>query len=539
MYDLLVRGARVVDGTGNPWYRADVAVRSGRIAAIARESLGSGSARKVIDAAGLVLAPGFIDIHTHSDTAVLAAPGAEAKLRQGVTTEVLGNCGISIAPVTDEHLEDLRNYALPIMGYPTVPWTWRSLTGYWEAVRQASPAVNVATFIGLGSVRCAVMGYREGAPTTAEMAAMERLVDEAMEQGGVGVTTGLVYAPGTYSSVEEIWALARVAARHGGVYSSHIRDQGEGFLDSIDETLEVGRRTGIPVIVAHHKVVGERNWGKVTRSLAMLDEARRQGLDTGSDVYPYLAGSTTMTALLPPWALEGGHEAMLARLADPATRARIQRDWAEGILGWDNRVGSLGFRNILINFVGGAANQDLVGLSLADAAGRRGRGGDVGGFLLDLLLEERGQAGNIQVACREEDLRQVLAHPATSVGSDGLHVGKRPHPRLHGTFPRILGEYVREQQVLSLEEAIRKMTSLTARRLGLPGVGLIEEGYRADLTLFDPTTVIDRATYDDPVRPPEGITYVVVGGRVAVADGQVTGERAGVPLLRQSALREG
>jgi dihydroorotase/N-acyl-D-amino-acid deacylase len=537
MYDLLIRGGKIVDGTGNPWYRGDVAIRGGRIVAVSRGSLGggAGAAARVVDAEGLVVAPGFIDIHTHSDTAVLAQPGAEAKLQQGVTTEVLGNCGISIAPLTDEHLSDLRSYALPIMGYPEVPWTWRDLAGYWQAVHQAAPAVNVASFIGLGTVRCAVMGYREGAPADAEMKAMEALVDEAMRQGAVGITTGLVYAPGTYASVEEIWALARVAATHGGVYSSHIRDQGDSFLESIAETVEVGRRTGIPVIVAHHKVVGERNWGKVGQSLALLDEARQNGLDTGSDVYPYLAGSTTMTALLPPWALEGGLESLLRRLDDPAARQRIQHDWAEGIAGWDNRVGSLGFDNILINFVGSERNQDLVGLSLAAAAGRRGRAPAVADFLLDLLLEEQGQIGNIQVACREADLRRVLAHPATSIGSDGLHVGKRPHPRLYGTFPRILGEYVRTQRILTLEEAVRKMTSLTARRLGLPGVGLIEPGYRADITLFDPETVVDKATYDDPVRPAAGISYVIVGGRVALADGKITGERAGVPLLRSGA----
>lgn len=535
MFDLIIRGGRIVDGTGNPWFRGDVAVKDGRIAAIRREGFPRESGARVIDADGLIVAPGFIDIHTHSETAVLADPQAPAKLCQGVTTAVLGNCGMSASPLTDEHLRDLRDYALPIMGYPEVEWSWRTLAEYWEAVRRAAPAINVATYIGLGTVRCAVMGFRDGTPTEAETAAMQRLVDAAMRHGAVGVTTGLVYAPGTYSSAEQIWALARVAAAHGGVYSSHIRDQGDRFLNSIDETLEVGRQTGIPVVVAHHKVVGQRNWGQVRQSLAMLDEARRQGVDAGSDLYPYLAGSTTMTALLPPWALEGGLEEMLRRLADPVVRRRIQADWEAGIPDWDNRVGSLGFPNILINYVGSAANQDLVGLSVAAAAERRGRGGEVGEFLLDLLLAERGQVGNIQMACREEDLRQVLAHPATSIGSDGLHVGRRPHPRLYGTFPRILGEYVRRERVVTLEEAIRKMTSLTARRLGLTGVGLVEEGYRADLTLFDPETVTDRATYDEPTLPPEGIAYVLVGGRLAVEGGRLTGERAGMPLLRRGA----
>ncbi|HYG57410.1 MAG TPA: amidohydrolase family protein, partial [Symbiobacteriaceae bacterium] len=308
---------------------------------------------------------------------------------------------------------------------------------------------------------------------------------------------------------------------------------GDGFLESVAETLAVGEETGIPVLVAHHKVVGQRNWGKVAQSLAMLDSARQRGLEAGSDVYPYLAGSTTMTALLPPWALEGGLEAMLARLRNPSDRQRILADWAQGIAGWDNRVGSLGYVNIIINYVSTATNQDLVGLNLREAAARRLRA--PGEFVLDLLLEERGQAGDIMIACQEADLQQVMRHAATSIGSDGLHVGKRPHPRLWGTFPRILGHYVREEKVLTLEDAVRKMTSLSARRLGLPGIGLIEEGYRADITVFDPERVMDRATYDEPTRPPEGIAWVIVGGQVAAEGGRLTGARAGVPLLRQGA----
>jgi N-acyl-D-aspartate/D-glutamate deacylase len=530
--DLLIRGGRLVDGTGAPWRYADVAVSGGRIVAVTEAGAYDGPVGEVLDVDGQVVAPGFVDVHAHSDLAVVARPGAEEKLRQGVTTEVVGNCGISVVPLTEELRAESMQYARPVLGFEDLDWTWSDVEGYLAAVDRAQPAVNVATYVGLGSIRCTVSGFSSEAPSPQQRAAMVRLAREALAQGAVGLSSGLVYAPGSYSSHDEIVELVREAAAVGAVYSSHMRDQGDGFLESVAETLEVGRETGAPVQIAHHKVVGARNWGKVEASLSMLREARAEGLDVGSDVYPYLAGSTTMTALLPDWALAGGRDAMLDRLADPEQRRRIQHDWATGRPQWDNRVGTIGWDNILISHLSTDANQDLVGLSVAAAAQARSRGEQPAEFLLDLLLAEGGRVGNIQMACAEEDLRQVMTDPATTFGSDGLYSGPRPHPRLHGTFPRILGEYVREQGVLGLGEAIRKMTSQPARRLGLVGRGLVGVGYHADLVVFDPATVAGPATYDEPTRHPEGISHVLVSGRLALLDGQPTGTRAGRALRR-------
>lgn len=534
--ELVIRGGRVVDGTGNPWRHADVAVDHGSVVAVTAAGHGPSAAR-VLDADGHVVAPGFVDIHSHSDLALLARPGAAEKLRQGVTTEVVGNCGISVVPATRESTEQLREYALPVLGFPEIPWDWSDVSSYLDRITEMRTAVNVATYVGLGSVRCAVTGFASDSPSTAERTLMLELVRVALDQGAVGLSSGLVYAPGSYSSAEEIWELVAEAARVGALYSTHMRDQGDGFLESVGEALEVGRRTGASVQVAHHKVVGRRNWGQVVESLRMLENARRDGIDAGSDVYPYLAGSTTMTALLPDWALAGGHDALVERLRDPAARSRIKGDWVTGIPQWDNRVSSLGFENIVISYVSTPESEDLVGLSVATAAARRGKAREVGDFLLDLLVHENCSLGNIQVACSEKDLRHVMRHETTCFGSDGLLVGGKPHPRLHGTFPRILGEYVREVRLLPVELAIRKMTSQAARRLSLAGIGLIEAGYRADLVVFDPESVAGPATYEEPTLAPVGIRDVIVGGQLAVEQGETTGVRAGVALRRSATGR--
>ena len=528
--DLLIRGGRVVDGTGNPWRYADVLVEGNRIVDVVAAGQYSGAAGDVVDASDHVVAPGFVDIHSHSDLALLAEPGADQKLRQGVTTEVVGNCGISVVPVTERFKGECQQYATPVLGFGDLEWEWSDVDGYLARVAAAGPAVNVATYVGLGSIRCAVSGFDPGTPSRQQRRDMVELAAAALHQGAVGLSSGLVYSPGSYSSLEEISELVEQAARVGALYSSHMRDQGDGFLESVAETLEVGRRTGAAVQIAHHKVVGSRNWGSVTQSLALLRQARADGIDAGSDVYPYLAGSTTMTALLPAWAMAGGLTAMLQRLADPEQRARIKDNWVSGLSRWDNRVASIGWDNIYISQVSTAGNQDLVGLSVAVAA--RSRAADPEDFLLDLLIAEDGAVGNIQVACSEQDLRLVMQEPTTCFGSDGLLSGGRPHPRLHGTFPRILGEYVRDNGILTMEDAVRKMTSQPARRLGLAGIGLVEPGFSADLVIFDPARVAGPATYDQPTQHPVGIRDVVVSGRFAVRDGQPTGIRAGRPLRR-------
>lgn len=527
---VVIRGGRLVDGTGSPWRYADVVIKDGRIAAVMSPGRVT-SAGRVIDATGHVVAPGFIDVHSHSDLALLAKPGAEEKLRQGVTTEVVGNCGISVTPANSDAAEQQRARALPILGFPDVPWDWTNVSSYLRQVAAQRPAVNVATFVGLGSLRCAVTGLDSRAPSQSERRLMRTLLRDSLRQGAVGLSSGLVYAPGSYMSPEEIWELTADVAQAGALYSTHMRDQGNGFLRSVEESIEVGRRTGVAVQIAHHKVVGPRNWGQTAESLRLVDEARASGIDVGSDVYPYLAGSTTMTALLPSWVVAGGRQAMLERLQDAQARAEIRRAWASESTSWDNRVATLGFENIVISSVGTADNRDLVGLSVAGAAAARGHASPAD-YLMDLLVQEDGSVGNIQLACSEDDLRRVMTHATTCFGSDGLHIGGRQHPRLRGTFPRILGEYVRDRDVLPLEQAVRKMTSQPARRLGLEQVGMVERGYRADVVVFDPETIAGPATYEHPGLPPVGVRYVFVGGALAVEDGEATGVRAGQALRR-------
>ena len=530
--DLLIRGGRIVDGTGNPWRYADVTVKDGFIVDVVAPGQFVGSAIEVLDANDHIVAPGFIDIHSHSDLALLVEPGADQKLRQGVTTEIVGNCGISVVTLTKQFKKECQQYARPVLGFADLDWNWSDVDGYMARVAAVQPAVNVATYVGLGSIRCAVSGFDSGVSSKEQRHDMVRLAAEAIHQGAVGLSSGLVYAPGSYSSHEEICELVEQVALVGALYSSHMRDQGDGFLESVAETLDVGRQTGAAVQIAHHKVVGRANWGKVTESLAMIRQARAEGIDAGSDVYPYLAGSTTMTALLPDWALAGGRESMLQRLRDPEQRMLIKKDWITGRPQWDNRVASIGWENIYISHLSTAGNQDLVGLSVAVASTIRSQATDTEDFLLDLLIEEGGAVGNIQMACSEEDLRQVMREPSTCFGSDGLFSSGRPHPRLHGTFPKILGEYVRDNGILSMEDAVRKMTSYPARRLGLVDIGLIESGYHADLVIFDPARVAGPATYEQPTQHPVGIRDVLVSGLFAVRDNQPTGIRAGRPLRR-------
>lgn len=531
MLDILIKNGRVVDGSGNPWFRGDVGIQDGRIVLVRprapREA--EPAALRVIDAEGLCVAPGFIDIHTHSEMGVLAKPESREKILQGVTTEILGNCGMSASPVLPANRDLLKTYVTPVLGHAEVDWTWSTLDEYFQRVEGQGCSLNIGTFIGLGTIRCAVMGFDERQPTAGEMTAMKQLLARAMEDGALGVSTGLVYAPGSYADNAEIAELSSVAGGYGGIYTTHMRDQGDHFLESIADSIAIGRQAQLPVVIAHHKVVGKANWGKVNQSLRMLDEARAAGQDVSSDVYPYLAGASTMVAILPAWVLEGGMERMLQRLADPGARQRIKDDWERGT-DWDNRVRVLGWENLLIGYVSTARNEPYAGLSLQEAARRAGK--DPADFVLDLLLEEDGVVGYINIYGREEDVCAVMRHPATVIGSDGLHTGKKPHPRLTGTFPRILGRYVRQEKVLGLEEAVRKMTWQTAQRLGMRGIGLLAEGFRADVTIFNSETVIDRSTFEDPWTAPAGIEYVIVGGRVVAQQGSHTGERPGIALRR-------
>jgi N-acyl-D-amino-acid deacylase len=537
--DLKIEGATVIDGTGAAGARTDVGVRDDRIAAVG--DLSREHAGRSLNASGKVLAPGFIDMHSHSDWRLWENRRAESKIRQGVTTEVVGNCGFSPAPVSAEFVDDLRGFALHVPR--GMDFRWRSFGEYLSAFDAGGLALNVAHLVGHGTLRIAAMGFARRAPSVDELATMRRLLAAAMDEGAFGLSTGLIYAPGSWSDTAEIIEIAHAAARGRGFYASHMRGEGATLLPAVTEAITVGREARMPVQISHLKAAGRPNWGKVADALALIEAARADGLDVLADAYPYTASSTSLRTLLPDWALEGGIEAMLGRLKDPGERARIRQALLpDGGASADARgrgesmAARVGWDNIMI--VGTTARRDAEGRRLGDVA--RVRSLDPEDAIFELLLDEHGRVGVILFQMDETDLRRALAHPAVMVGSDGSSLAptgalaaSKPHPRSYGTFPRVLGEYARDQRTLSLPQAVHKMTGLPAHRLGLRDRGVIRVGARADLVVFDPRRVADVATYEEPHRYPVGIEHVVVNGRFVIKDGEHTGSLPGRVLRHQ------
>jgi len=524
MFDLKIEGATVIDGTGAAGSRLDVGVTDEMISALgdlSRERAGT-----TLNATGKVLTPGFIDMHSHSDWRLWANRRAESKIRQGVTTEVVGNCGFSPAPVSPEFRDDLRGFALYVPKGMT--FEWPSFRDYLHAFDADGTALNVVHLVGHGTLRIAAMGFARRPPTAGELTRMQRLMADAMDDGAWGLSTGLIYAPGSYAQTDEIIAVARSAARQRGFYASHIRGEGATLLDAVSEAIRVGREAELPVQVSHVKAAGRPNWGNVPRALELIDAARAEGIDVRADVYPYTASSTTLRTLLPDWALEGGIDAMLKRLADPTERARVraavESPSAESI------VSRVGWENVMISYC--AKRKDLEGRRLSEIA--RAQGIDAVEAAIQLIVDEAGKAYMILFQLDEADLRAALAHPHVMIGSDGSSLAPygplgegKPHPRSYGTFPRVLGEYAREQRTLSLATAVHKMTGLPAARLGLRDRGVLRTGARADLVVFDARRVADRATYEDPHRYPDGIEHVIVNGRFVIKHGEHTGSLPG------------
>jgi dihydroorotase/N-acyl-D-amino-acid deacylase len=525
-YDLILRGGRIVDGAGNPWFKGDLAVRGDRIAAVG--DLGGATSRRVIDVRGLVVAPGFIDMLGQSEYTVLADPQVRSKITQGITTELTGEGG-SVAPMTPYAIAEL----MPSLADLGVTIDWRDFAGYAGRLKAHGSAINFAHLVGATQVRMAVLKGENRPPTPAELEIMKRHVARAMEQGAFGLSSSLIYPPAAFAKTDELVELAKVAARHGGFYATHMRSEADGLLEAIEEAAAIGERAGLPVEIWHFKASGAKNWGKLDAALRAIEAARARGIDMTADIYPYPASMTGLSACLPPTASEGGNDALLARLKDPQQRARIRKEIESPEGGWETLFHEAdGADKVLVVGLRAPGNRAYQGKRLSEIAALRGT--DPIDTIFDLLVEENGAVDTVYFTMSEENVRRELEVPwiafncdAPGVRPEGPLGASMTHPRAYGTFPRILGRYVREEQILRLEDAVRRMTSLAAQRIGLRDRGLLRAGFYADVTVFDPATVNDRATFESPHRYSEGIVHVLVNGVPVIESGRITERRPG------------
>ncbi|HUL71817.1 MAG TPA: D-aminoacylase [Vicinamibacterales bacterium] len=538
VYDVILAGGRVVDGTGAPWWRGDVGVTGGRIAAIG--DLHAATARTRIDATGLVVAPGFIDMLGQSEFNVLVDNRAASKIMQGVTTEITGE-GSSIGPVNDRMLADSKE---TFARYRVIA-DWRTLGEYFTRLEtRTHPAINLGTFVGAGGVRDYVIGRAERAATPDELARMKDLVAQAMREGALGLSTSLQYVPDRFASTDEIVELAKVAASYGGIYITHQRSESGQIFESLDEVFAIAERAKIPAEIFHLKTAYQANFGKMPEVLARIHAARARGLDITANQYPYTRAANGLDACLPLWVREGGIDKMIARLKDPAQRAKAKADMADATATtWENQwYGSGGGDGVMLAEVENADLRKYEGKTMTEIGRELGK--DPRDVVMDFVIADRAQSGVIISIMTEADVRLALADPLVSVGTDagaraedGPLSESRSHPRAWGSFPRILGHYVRDEHLLTLEEAIRKMTSRAAIRVGLTDRGILRPGFAADIVAFDPATIRDVATFEDPTHYAVGLRWVLVNGRAVVADGKITAERPGQVLRGPGATR--
>ena len=525
MYDILIKQATIIDGTGNAGWTGDIGIKNGRFAAI-DFALNSEASQKVIQGSGMVVSPGFIDIHCHSDLALLHDPLAEIKLRQGVTREVIGNCGISLVPLEPATRGIAITDALSNFGRCTGKIEWLSFEEYRSCLEKGGLSINVMALVGHGMLRIAAMGFSNKIPDDAQISHMKRMLADAMDQGAIGMSTGLIYAPGIFAETEELLSLSKVVGEKGGFYASHIRNEAEGVLAAIDEVIRIGIEANVPVHISHLKLTGKRNWNLSQRVIEKLINAHERGVDLTCDVYPYFSSSTSLTALIPPWAIEGGVDALVFRLKDSAQRNRIMNDISEGLPGWEDMYHNAGWNKITISHIDSAGNKDMEGKTIEAIALEKGL--DPFQLILELIETDGNRVKIISETMSEKNVADFLKLPFAMVGSDSQPTEGKPHPRLYGTFPRVIRRFVRELKVLTLPEAVRKMTGLSAQRLGLKDAGTLKPGYRADAVLFDPNTFSDTATYDSPCRFPEGIKAVIVNGAVVIDGSNHTGATPGI-----------
>jgi N-acyl-D-amino-acid deacylase len=527
-YDFILRGGKIVDGTGNPWFYGDVAVHGGKIVAVGR--VPAGKATREIDAAGLIVAPGFIDMHSHSDTVLLEDGQAQSKIRQGVTTEVLGE-GSSAGP----RVGKLKPQSVLVKGQST---SWSTLGEYFQALEKAGISVNVVSYVGLDNVWQGVMGQSYERPTKEQFYEMQKIVEQAMQDGAIGLSSMLAMPPGSLATTDDIVLLCEPVAKYGGLFSTHNRNEGTGVFDAIREAIAVGERAKIPVDIIHVKIADQQYWGRMKEIIELIEASRKRGVNVQTNIYPYTRGNNNLASIIPPWAHEGGKSQMLARLKDKSDREKMKKDIRGGIPGWYNHFTAVGgdWSRMLIS-----GRSQYEGQTMDRVISLRTRGQnplpDSLDVLFDLLLDEEGSVPTVYAHHTEEDMNLALVQPWCSIGSDGsafsiegeLRRGN-PHPRNFGTFPRVLGVYGRERKLLTLEDAVRKMTSLNAAKIGLRDRGLVREGLAADVCLFDPTKIIDHATYTEPFQYNDGIEYVFVNGQLVLDHGTHTGARPGFAL---------
>ncbi|MGC8610854.1 MAG: N-acyl-D-amino-acid deacylase family protein [Thermoplasmata archaeon] len=512
MFDLIIKNGKIFDGTGNDWFKFDIGILNDKIEFIG--NLNKTDGESLIDAKGKIVSPGFIDIHSHSDLSAMLYPTADSKVLQGVTTEVVGNCGSSPAPVKKENLELIKDYIGNEIS-DKLPWNWRTMDDFYQEVEKIGSSVNFVPLVGHGTLRVAVMGYENREPTDNELKEMKSLLEQEMKSGYFGISTGLEYAPGSYSKTEEIIELARVVSKYGGIYATHIRNEGSGVVDAINEAITISKEAGTPLEISHLKVVGKENWDRDDKILKLIYDARKNGIEVNADVYPYTASHTTLTIMLPSWVLEGGVRNALSKLQDHQLKEKIRYEILRKGPDWE--------RITIPSYNGKSIKELSVEWNI-----------DPFETFVKLLLDNNGSVSIIGHSMREESVEKFILSPLVSIGSDssGRKPGEGPlggltHPRAYGTFPRVISGYWREKNLISLSEAIRKMTGLSAAKLRLKERGLIKEGYYADLVIFDPEKISDLATFNDPIKFPAGIDYVIVNGVIVAERGKHTNKKPG------------
>jgi N-acyl-D-amino-acid deacylase len=519
MYDLLVVNGKIVSGMGNPWFWGDLALVKDKIVRIGR--LSKEKAARVIDASGCVVAPGFIDGHSHSDLILFSDPEAEPKVLQGVTTETVGMDGLSVAPIDNGNIADWKRLISGLSGDSQIEWKWRSLADYLNAIDDLPTSTHVASYVGLGTLRLKVMGMTDREATPEEIGQMKRFAAQSLEEGARGISGGLVYPPNQYQTTKEIIEIVKVVREYDGLFDVHLRNEGDHLIEAMDEAIEIGRQAQISVLISHFKVAGKKNWGQSDLVLQKIDRARREGVELTISQYPYTAGSTLLHAVIPPWYHTEGPDRLIQRIREE--RETIKKDLERE--DWDNLAKGIGWENIVISSVKNDANKKYEGKRITEIAAMKGLK-DPADAALDLLADEDLGVAMILFSMDEEDVLNIMSHPSVNFITDGLPGGK-PHPRTYGAYPRILGRYVRYERILSLEEAVRKMTSFPAEKMRLKNKGKIIENGDADITIFNGDTVIDHATYENPKQFPAGIEWVIVNGTVVVEKGKHTHARPG------------